>query len=310
MRTLRLLSLFLSLALAVIFIGRFLRAEARDARETLTIDGLERTYRLHVPASYDDAKHIPLVLALHGRLGTGEGQELLSHFDKVSDENGFIVVYPDGLDRSWADGRGKTPSEEKGVDDVKFLSELIRRLESQYKIDAGRVYATGMSNGGFMSGRLACDLAGQISAVGIVAASLSNNTAAACHPTKPVSVLIIQGTQDPLVPFQGGPLGKKGDRGEVLSHDAAIQKFVALNHCTPSPRRQKIPDTENDGTSTKVAIYDGCIAETEVRGYTVDDAGHTWPGGMQYLPASIIGKTSRDFDASEVIWQFFATHHR
>jgi polyhydroxybutyrate depolymerase len=310
MRTLRFLALFLLVAPAILYMTYRLRADSRDARESITVDGLERTYRLHVPSTYDSSKPVPLVLALHGRLGTGEGQERLSHFDKISDEHGFLVVYPDGLDRSWADGRGKTPSDEKGVSDVKFLSELIQRLESQYKVDAARVYATGMSNGGFMSGRLACDLSDKIAAVGIVAASLSTNTAASCKPLKPVSVLIIQGTEDPLVPFQGGALGKNGDRGEVLSHDAAVKKFVALNRCSASPQTQHLPDTANDGTSTNLAIYEGCSAGTQVRSYTVEGAGHTWPGGMQYLPSALIGKTSHNFDASEAIWEFFAAHPR
>ena len=310
MRTLRVLALFLIVASAIAYADYRLRADARDTRESITVDGRARTYRLHVPPSYDDSKRAPLVLALHGRLGTGEGQERLSHFDKISDEHGFIVVYPDGLDRSWADGRGKSPSDVKGVNDVRFLSELIEKLESQYQVDSSRIFATGMSNGGFMSGRLACDLADKIAAVGIVAASLSTNTAAICKPAKPISVLILQGTDDPLVPFQGGALGKNGEGGEVLSHNTAVQKFAILNRCAASPQRQHIPDTANDGTSTDLAIYEGCATGVEVRGYAVEGAGHTWPGGMQYLPSAVIGKTSHNFDASETIWEFFAAHPR
>ena len=310
MRTFRLLALFLVAAPAIILIGRFLRADARDASETITVDGRERTYRLHVPSTYDETKRVPLVLALHGRLGTGEGQERLSHFNEVSDDHGFIVAYPDGIDRSWSDGRGKTPAEEKGVDDVKFLSELIRKLESQYKIDPGRVYAMGMSNGGFMSGRLACDLADQIVAVGIVGASVSTNTAATCRPAKPVSVMIIQGTEDPLVPFAGGALGKNGDRGEVLSHDAAVKKFAALNHCPGPPQHPTLEAAADDGTSIQVTAYEGCARGTSVEGFTVVGGGHTWPGGMQYAPAAMIGKTTHNLNASEAIWNFFATHSR
>ncbi len=289
---------------------RQFQTSARDAREAITVDGRERAYRLHVPPSYDGSKRVALVLALHGRLGNGEGQEHLSHFDKVSDEHGFIVVYPDGLDRSWADGRGATPSDKKGVDDVKFLSALINKLESEYKIDPGRVYATGMSNGGFMSGRLACELSDKITAVGIVAASLSTNTATVCKPAKPISVLIMQGTKDPLVPFQGGALGKNGDRGEILGHDAAAKKFAALNNCPAEPQRSHIPDSAADGTSIDIFTYTGCAAGTEVRGYTIEGGGHAWPDGVAYLPAAVIGKTSRNLDASETIWEFFAAHLR
>ena len=289
---------------------RRIRANGRDASASISVGGHNRTYRLHVPPSYDGTKAVPLVLALHGRLGTGEGQERLGHLDKVSDEQDFIVVYPDGLDRSWADGRGATPSDKNNVDDVKFPSELINKLASEYKIDAGRVYAAGMSNGGFMSARLACSLADKIAAVGIVAASLSTNTAETCKPAMPVSVLIIQGTQDPLVPFQGGALGKNGDRGEVLSHAATVEKFAVLNRCSGTPQKKQITDDAKDGTSIQILDYTGCAAGSEVRGYTIEGGGHAWPGGMQYLPAAMIGKTSHNLDASETIWEFFAAHSR
>src|SRR5215831_16964511 len=168
MHTVARTSLFAYLILVSLFDAGCIQVNARDTRESITVDGRERTYDLHVPGSYDGSKSVPLVLALHGRLGTGEGQERLGHMDKTSDEHGFIIVYPDGLDRSWADGRGSSPSDKKGVNDVRFLSEIVAKLESQYKIDRGRVYATGMSNGGFMSARLACDFSGKLAAVAIV----------------------------------------------------------------------------------------------------------------------------------------------
>ena len=136
-------SLFASLILQSLFDAGCTRANPRDARESIIVEDRERTYNLHVPSSYEGSKSVPLVLALHGRLGTGEGQERLGHMDKTSDAHGFIIVYPNGLDRSWADGRGSSPSDKKGVDDVRFLSELVAKLESQYKIDRSRVYATG-----------------------------------------------------------------------------------------------------------------------------------------------------------------------
>ncbi|HUL32370.1 MAG TPA: PHB depolymerase family esterase [Candidatus Eisenbacteria bacterium] len=310
MRTASKLYLLAAILSGTTFVACAGRASTRDSRGSIVVDGVERTYHLHVPPSYDGTLPVPLVLALHGRLGTGEGQERLSHFDSVSDSHGFIVVYPDGLNRSWADGRGKTPSDEKGINDIKFLSELIRKLDGEYKIDRARVYATGMSNGGFMSGRLACDLSQQIAAVGIVAASLSSNTAAACHPAKPVAVLIMQGTADPLVPFQGGELGKNGDRGLVLSHVAAVEQFRVLDGCPVEGKRRQIPDSAGDGTSINIAEFMPCSGGAEVRSYAIEGGGHTWPGGVQYLPAAFIGKTSHNLDASETIWEFFARHSR
>jgi polyhydroxybutyrate depolymerase len=286
------------------------RAGSSDPRGAIRVDGRERTYALPVPKSYVGTKTTPLVIALHGRLGTGEGQERLGHSDKSSEVHGFLVVYPDGLDRSWADGRGASPSDTKGVDDVKFLSELIDKISTEYKIDSAHVYATGMSNGGLMSGRLGCELSEKIAAVGIVGASLSPNVASRCHPEKPVSVLIVQGTKDPLVPFAGGPLRRNRSHGEALSHEAAVQKWVEINPCSKLPKRQHIPDGAGDGTSIEIAAYSGCAGGAQVAGYTVEDGGHTWPGGIQYLPSALIGKTSRNLDASETIWEFFVRQHR
>jgi polyhydroxybutyrate depolymerase len=304
-------ALALPVFLGVAVINGYLnRIDLDDTRGRVLVDSRERTYDLHVPASYDGTKDMPLVIALHGRLGTGSGQQRLTHLDAVSDKDGFLVVYPDGLERSWADGRGGGPSERDGIDDVKFIAALIDKLESKYKIDAKRVYVTGMSNGGFMSGRLACDLSNRIAAVAIVGASLSENVAANCRPAKPVSVLIIQGTADSLVPIGGGPLGGNTSGGEVLSHGAAIEKFVEVNHCSGLPRKESIPDKAADGTTLDVTTYDACADGSEVQGYVVNGGGHTWPGGVQYLPAALIGKTTRNIDGSSVIWEFLEKHRR
>ncbi|HVM75767.1 MAG TPA: PHB depolymerase family esterase [Candidatus Saccharimonadales bacterium] len=288
--------------------GLATRGGHADQQGALQVDGRERTYTFHVGSGYDGTHAVPLVLALHGRLGQGSGQERLSHFDKLSDEHGFIVVYPDGLDRSWADGRGAVPSDRKGVDDVKFLSNLIGKFEAGYKIDPSRVYAMGMSNGGFMTARLACQMSNRIAGVAIVAASLSDAVAESCKPAVPISVLILQGTDDPLVAFTGGSLGRNGDRGVILSHAATVEKFVALDRCTTAPAKEHIPDEAGDGTTIDVATYSGCAAGTEVRSYVVNGGGHAWPSGMKYLPATLIGKTSRNLDASEAIWEFFSRH--
>lgn len=290
--------------------GYLVRGRSDDKRGSIRVDGRERTYSLHVPPEYDGTEAVPLLLALHGRLGTGSGEERLTHLDKVSDEHDFLAAYPDGLDRSWADGRGGTPADRQQVDDVKFLSALVHELQSKYKIDHTRVYATGMSNGGFMSGRLACELADQIAAVAIVGASLSAEEAGGCHPAQPVSVLIVQGTADPVVPFAGGPLGDGGARGVVLSHDAAVQRFVTANRCGESAKTEHIADLAGDGTSIDVTMYGPCADGSEVRGYVVNGGGHTWPGGMQYLPAMFVGKTTRNLDGSEVIWEFLSRHER
>lgn len=283
------------------------RISANDTG-TITIDGRKRTYEVHVPKPYDASRAVPLVLVLHGRLGNGHGTAGLTHFDSVSDVHGFLVVYPDGLHRSWSDGREASPSEKEGVDDVKFLSLLIDKLSHEYNIDPARVYATGISNGGFMTQRLACDLSDKIAAVGIVAATMGEDTANACHPSRPVPVRMIHGTKDPLVPIGGGALGKNGSHGVVLSLEATALKWAKLDGCNPKPAEANLPDTADDGTSVRESVFSGCKAKAEVLVDVVENGGHTWPGGKQYLPAAIIGKTTRNLDASEALWEFFSKH--
>jgi len=221
-RLLRIAVVLLVIVLAVMLATR--KAHSNGQR-SITVDGRKRTYELHLPHPYDSSRPAPLVLVLHGRLGDGHGTAGLTHFDKVSDAHGFLVVYPDGLQRSWADGRGFTSSDKNGIDDGTFMSALIDKLSSDNKIDAKRVYVTGISNGGFMSQRLGCELSSKIAAVGTVAATLSQNTAASCRPARPVSVAFLQGTKDPLVPIQGGPMGRNGSHGVILSLADSAKKW-------------------------------------------------------------------------------------
>ena len=283
-------------------------AESGDVTGTMKAGAVERTYRLHVPPSPAGRAPLPLVLALHGRLGTGAGQARLSHLDAVSDRHGFLVVYPDGLERSWADGRGVTPADQRGVDDVRFLAALVDEVDRRHPVDRARVYSTGMSNGGFMSARLACELADRVSAVAIVAASISEATARACRPSGPVSVAVLEGTEDPLVPYRGGAMGRSGDRGTVLSLEATARFFRDRARCTATVQREHMPDRAGDGTTVDVEIYPECDGGAEVRSYTIRGGGHTWPGGEAYLPAMMVGKTSGNLDASEAIWAFFSRH--
>ncbi len=274
-----------------------------DFSGSLSSGGLTRTYRGHLPSSYDGVKALPLVLALHGNGGDGQGMQRLTHLNSIADEHGFIVVYPDGYQKSWADGRGATEADQAGVDDVSFLSALIDALANQYQVDPKRVYVTGISNGGFMTQRLACDLSNKIAAAAAVAATMPTGLAARCAPRRPVPFLLMQGADDPFVPVQGGAV--KGERGTVLSASATIQKWVSIDGCPASPATGNEPDTANDGTSVSYQLYSGCRNRSAVALYLVAGGGHTWPGGLQYLPAALIGKTSRDIDAGEVIWSFF-----
>jgi polyhydroxybutyrate depolymerase len=294
----------LIVALILLFVVRRLRAQ--DRVQQVESGGQTRTYLVHLPKNYDRAKHWPVVFVLHGGGGRGQGMDVLTHFDDFADRNGIIGVFPDGITSGWNDGRVAPRLAVHTADDVAFISALLDKLESEYSIDSARVYATGISNGGFMSFRLGCELAPRIAAVAPVASTLSNDLAKTCHPARPVPMLMINGTADPLVPYQGGNVFNDG--GAIFSAEASAQKWAQMNGCPSGPVTTTIPSKTNGGLPTKIFKYSGCKSGADVELHAIERGGHTWPGGFQYLPESLIGKTSREFDANEVIWKFFSTH--
>ncbi|MBK8256268.1 MAG: esterase [Polyangiaceae bacterium] len=282
---------------------------AGDLTGSLLSGGVERTYVYRLPTSLDPAqKPWPMVLALHGRLGTGAQQEQLTHFSTLADKEGFIVVYPDGVEKSWADGRPGSPAQEKGIDDVAFLSALIDEFVNNQGADKTRVFVAGMSNGAMMSYRLACDLSDKVAAIGPVAGLMYTGIVDTCKPKRPVPVMIFAGTEDPLMPYEGGPVGSDTG-GEVLSAVKTLETWAKLNGCQGEPTQSTPTDADpNDGTTLTLSTASGCSAGAEVKLFTVNEGGHTWPGGNQYLPEGFIGKTSRDVDASQTLWEFFKAH--
>jgi polyhydroxybutyrate depolymerase len=278
-------------------------ASEKDVTGTLRSGGMDRTYTLHVPPG----DPIGLVVSLHGGGGTGIGQRGLTDFDAVADAHNLLVVYPDGYDKSWADGRGASPADRKHVDDVGFLVALVDKLRGDYGIPAGHVFVTGMSNGAFMSNRLACDRADVVAAAAPVAGTLG--VGVACNPSRPVSVLAAHGTADPLVPFKGGDVRGRGGVSHAISANSMVDRWRSADGCHGDPTAQVLPGA-GDGTVVRRFDSTACAASAEVVFYQIDGGGHTWPGGEQYLPRAVIGPTTRALNASEVIAEFFLAHAR
>ncbi len=276
-----------------------------DRTEHIRVGGRDRTYLLHVPPNASGAR--PLVVLLHGRLGDGAGEARLSYFDPIADSVGAIAAYPDGYRRSWADGRLGTPADRAGIDDVAFFRALVADVAAHAPVDSSRIYVAGMSNGGFMTERLICDASDLIAAAGIVAATLGDSLAGNCHAARSVPVMTMNGTDDPLVPYQGGTLG--GGRGTVLGAIPSLDEWVHRNGCAERFRAIVLPDTARDGTTINERVYP-CPSGADVVGITVVHGGHTWPSGPQYLPKRMIGISSRNLDGSRTLWTFFAAHRR
>ncbi|OBA85680.1 esterase [Mycobacteriaceae bacterium 1482268.1] len=248
----------------------------------LPFAGLQRTYEVHVPPGI--AHPAGLVINLHGAGQTGSAQAAATNYNAVADRFGFAVVYPDGIDFSWADGRGASVPDRQGVDDVGFLVALADRLTHDYGIPPGHVFATGMSAGAFMATRLACDRADVVAAIAPVAGSLGS--AASCAPSRPVSVLATHGVADPVVPYGGGGMVGRGGPSDIVAPPAMAERWRALDGCPGVPVEEVVSAGVRFTSS-------GCADGTEVVFVRVDGGGHEWFGG-----------------SSEAGAQFFAAHAR
>jgi polyhydroxybutyrate depolymerase len=275
-----------------------------DRTGQLRFGGRTRTYLLHRPAAARAAS--PLLLVFHGGGGTAAGMARITHLNVIADRHAFVVVYPQGVENNWAGGLGGTPADQAGVDDVGFVRALIDQLARSDGIDTTRVFATGLSSGGFMAQRLGCDLSDRIAGIAPVAATLPVTVAPACAPAHPMPVLEIQGTLDPLVPYGGGHVRGRGLGGrQALSAPDTAAHWAQVNGCPSPPHTATLPVTAPDGTQIRTDTYGPCPAGPVVL-YTIEGGGHTWPGGEQYLPVTVVGRTTRQFDAGETMWRFFA----
>jgi polyhydroxybutyrate depolymerase len=274
--------------------------------EKITVDTKSREYIIYLPTGYNTAASLPLVFCLHGGSGTDSSFIKLANFNTIAEKEKFVVVYPQGIDNNWNDGR-PTSSNTAGIDDVNFFKTMIQNFSTQYKIDAKRIYATGISNGGFMSSRLGAELGDKIAAFASDAASVEKNTVYSnISSTNPVSAMYIQGTADPLIPFLGGVM-TAGSGGTIASHAEVVAKWVTVNNCSAAVV-SNIPDIANDGTTAVRRDYNGGTKGTAVVSIIIQNGGHTWPQGFQYISELIIGKTCQDFNGIETVWEFFKAH--
>lgn len=256
-----------------------LAAQPRDRDWTIQSDGRTRTFRVHVPPSYDTTSPTPLVVSFHGLTGTAAQQQGLSRMNELADEAGFVVVYPQGVSNSWNAGTCCGTATSSNVDDVGFVDDLLDAVAAELCIDPARVYATGMSNGGHMSYRLACELADRFAAIAPVAGVDKNTT---CAPARRIPIMHFHGTLDLIVPYSGS-----------LSSTAA---WAQRNGCR-STRTQVFANGDS-----ACEAYDGCPAGAEVVLCTVDGGGHTWPGGQ---PVIGLGETTNDLSATRAMWEFW-----
>lgn len=316
-----LISAFLMMALSISMVsGASIPASQQPVHanltlETLSFDGLKRTYYLYLPLNYKSTTKLPVVIALHGG-GKGDGDKVaeITGYNKLADQEGFIAVYPNGVDGQWNDGREKTyrKTNNTKVNDVGFLSALIAYVIHTYKGDAAKIYVTGISNGGMMTLRLGCKISSSLAAIAPVIANIPVNIVAMCKPDSPLPVLVMNGTKDPLVPWGGGSVRFfRRKMGEVVSTAETVQFWVKHNQCDLIPDIVMLPDNDrNDRSRVKVFTYKNNKNGADVLLYAIEGGGHNLPGSNTQDYPYILGRKNRDINGPEVIWEFFKQYSR
>ncbi len=261
--------------------------------DSIFVGGQYRSYRLYVPAIYTGASARPLILNLHGYTSNAQQQQLYSNFMPIADTANFLMVFPNGTfssgQRFWNAGLSSAL-----VNDIAFLSALIDSLDLTYNINLNRVYSTGMSNGGYMSHTLACELSNRITAIASVTGSIFNTQYGSnCHPMRPVPVMQIHGTNDPTVPYIGSSTS--------MPIDSVVKYWVTKNNCNPVATFSNVPNTSStDGCTAEHYRYLNGTSGSSVELYKIIGGTHTWPG----FPFGGLG-TNLDINASKEIWRFF-----
>lgn len=275
----------------------------------ITVDGIVRRFVIYLPTGYNNVGKMPMIFAIHGGGGSPEQMLGVVNFKPTADKDKVVLVYPEAIQEKWNDGR-PTPANLLGINDVNFFNQMCDYMVANYPVDGSKIYATGISNGGFMSSRLGCELSNRIAAIGVVAATIEQTTIYPnCNPGKPVPSIYIHGTSDGLVPFNGGVM-TVGEGGTIVSHFQAIEKWITINNCSTTPIITDLPDISNDGTTIKERKYVNASNGNEVVSYVIANGGHTWPQGVESLPVSLVGITSQDMNAIDVIWNFFKRYSR
>jgi polyhydroxybutyrate depolymerase len=260
---------------------------------TIMHNGILRSYILYVPAIYSSSTAVPLLFNFHGYTSNASQQLVYGDFRPIADTANMIIVHPEGT----LDVNGNTHFNVgwggSAADDVGFTEALIDSISSTYSIDQSRIYAVGMSNGGFMSLLLACTLSERIAAVGSVTGSMTPSMISSCNLTHSMPVIQIHGTSDATVPYNG-------IAGFSSSVENVLDYWVSLNTCNPSPVVENVPNSNvNDGSTVEKYTYENGDNCSEVVHYKVIDGGHTWPGSL-----IVLAGTNLDFKATKEIWNF------
>lgn len=275
---------------------------AGESDHTLRYDGLERFFRVYRPATLPDDRPAALVFVLHGFAGSAVQQQSYSGWGATADEHGFIVVYPQGTGFPLRWNSAADFNRDETTDDVGFLRAVVAAVQAGACTDPARVYITGLSNGGGMSYRAACEAADVFAAWGGVAGAYPT---VPCPMTRPVPAMLFHGTADGVVPYEGDESVVFGQTNRLPPIPAFARAIAAENGCTAESTPTPVPETDGTVTEVRYTECDG-TPSADVVFYTLVNGGHTWPNGTRELP--FLGETNRLIDPNALLWAFFAAH--
>ena len=279
----------------VLLLGSCRKSLYDSDRFTLKHDGERRSYLVHTPPSYSDAVSTSLIIALHGGVGSAKNIEEQSGLAEYADEAGFILCSPDGLNRTWNAGWCCGKAEKNGVDDVGFISALIDKMLDDYNISPDKVYVTGMSNGAFMSYRLACELSEKIAAIAPVAGTMNFGP---CVPSTPVSIIHFHSFEDTSIPHLGG-VGNGISDHYNSPIDSVLSALSDIYGCSSDTAYEIFEDVE-------YRSWSNCSDSVELKWFMSRDGGHSWPMGTK--PTKKGDDPSSLMNANELMWEFFQAH--
>jgi polyhydroxybutyrate depolymerase len=291
---------------ATAFLGPQAAAQPKGVEHRIEVDGKERSYIEYLPATAPEGP-LPVVFVCHGEGGFARNAESYFEMNGVADKGGFIVLYPDGLEKSWNDGRGVAPGGTSGVDDVAFVRAVLEDVAKRHPVDRSRVFATGMSTGGMFCHRLAAEAPDVFLAIAPVAGPIAVPYFEQFKLERPVSMFLLQGDSDPIVPVEGGAVYPKGiqRRGRISPMKDTLAKYLEAAEITGEPASVDLEDTKQDGTKTRRDTYgpgkDGARVQLDL----ILGGGHNLPGRARDFPEWAVGKVSEDYDGAEAIWNFF-----
>jgi len=296
-----------TICLALAVLNSIAHATPPSISKTIAVDGVKRHYLVFVPDASPDVRAFPVVFVFHGANNDSSWAEHVPGFSPLAEKKHFIVVYPDGINKRWNPLPVGSPGSKAKPDDVAFVSAIIDDLQAHYRIDPKRIYASGSSNGAIFCHALAARLPNRIAAIGPVSGNLVEGISQSFPPPSPVSVILFNGSDDPLVRYTGEP-GRNGMG--LLSVPNTIAFWVKVDGCENTPTKATLPRAVPDEGTTVITFTFAKKASTaEVQAYVVEHGGHTWPG-VPTDPgwAKIAGKTTMAVNATETMWNFFEAH--